>query len=129
MSTTPQPPHASAPTFTGRGALTQEGTLSTLHFGRSILDANGGGTVDDYSLRSFLDGFVLQRFQEGFTLAETRGVWKGGREDSLALTVVYPKANGRHFGVLLEEIRAEYCKRFRQDSVLRVDTAADVSFF
>ena len=127
MTTTPRPPDANAPTFTGRGLLTQTGTLSTLR--PQHPSQQWRGIVEDYSLRAFLDGFVLQRFPDGFIVAEVRGVWKGGREDSLALSVVYPKANARDFGVRLEEIRAAYCARFKQDSVLCVDTTAEVSFF
>lgn len=116
-----------APTRTGEPLDLVKGIESRLAFGRSI---PSGGTVTDYAVRAFLDTFVLPRFPRGFTVTESRGVWKGGQEESFALSVIYrdtPNAR-RDYGVKLEEIRAEYVRLFGQDSVLRIDARVSYSF-
>lgn len=116
-----------APTRTGKGKNTTQHVETRLVFGRSIPK---GGTVDDYAIRAFLDSYVGSRFPLGFNYTESRGVWKGGQEDSFSVSVVYPDTveARRDYGVRLEEIRAEYVRLFRQDSVLRIDGLVSVSF-
>jgi hypothetical protein len=125
---------ANASTRTGQPQNVVAGIESRLTFGRSIPKEVSGfviaETVSDYSVRAFLDGVVLPRFPDGFTYTESRGCWKGGQEDSFSVSVIYVnhgKAR-KDYGVKLEEIRAEYIRLFRQDSVLRTDTLVAYSF-
>lgn len=120
---------ADAPTRTGQSYDPIEGIESRLVFGRSI-PTKFPSTVTDYSVRAFLDSFVLSRFPAGFTVTESRGVWHGGNEDSFSVSVVYDNSTGtrKNVGVALEEIRAEYIRLFKQDSVLRIDTPVFFSF-
>ena len=124
-------PKPNAPTRTGLPSNPIKGIESRLVFGRNIPHGPGlGGTVTDYSVRAFLDGIVSPRFPQGFTVTESRGVWKGGQEDSFDVSVVYgnhPQTR-KNVGVKLEEIRAEYVRLFGQDSVLRIDTPVSYSF-
>jgi len=115
------------PTRTGKGKNTTQHIETRLLFGRSIPD---GGTVTDYSVRAFLDSYICSRFPLGFTYTESRGCWKGGQEESFSVSVVYPDTveARRDYGIRLEEIRAEYVRLFRQDSVLRIDGLVSVSF-
>ena len=120
-----------APTRTGKSRNPIEGIESRLVFGRSIPHGPQlGETVTDYSVHAFLDSFVSPRFPAGFTVTESRGVWNGGQEDSFTVAVVYgnhPQTQ-KNVGVKLEEIRAEYVRLFKQDSVLRIDTPVSYSF-
>ena len=120
-----------APTYTGTPRNATKGIETRLIFGRSIPHGPQlGETVTDYSVRAFLDSFVLPRFPSGFTVTESRGVWKGGQEDSFAVSVIYTNTPlvTKKFGVRLEEIRAEYIRIFHQESVLRIDTPVTYSF-
>lgn len=115
------------PTRSGQPRFPVTGILSELVFGRSI---PAGGNVSDYAVQAFLDSFVLPRFPGGFTVTESRGVWRGGNEDSFSVSVVYglDPAERRDAGVKLEECRAEYIRLHGQDSVLRIETPVTYSF-
>ena len=121
------------PTRTGQPRNVVAGIESRLTFGRSIPSSawcNVDRTVTDYAVRAFLDGFVQPRFPQGFTYTESRGVWKGGQEESFSVSVIYVNHDTakRDYGVKLEEVRAEYVRLFGQDSVLRTDTLVSYSF-
>jgi hypothetical protein len=79
----------------------------------------------------FLAEEVSPRFPDGLTIFETHGQWRGAdgrivRENSHVLVVLYrPDAASE---AKIEAIRAAYEKRFHQDSVMRVESAACVSF-
>ena len=118
-----------APTRTGKSRNPIEGIESRLVFGRNI-PKESGKTVTVYDVDAFLDSFVLPRFPSGFTVTGSRGVWKGGQEQSFTVSIVYRNdlVTRKKFGVRLEEIRAEYVRLFGQDSVLRIDTHVSYSF-
>lgn len=119
------------PERTGHGRQTDQGTESRLVFGRAIeLSPSGQTTVTDYAVRSFLDGFVLPRFPNGFTVTTARGVWNGGHEDTFTVSVVYSTDPGETLdaGIKLEECRAEYIRLHKQDAVLRIDSPVVYSF-
>jgi hypothetical protein len=80
--------------------------------------------------QDFLARVVTPRFPQGLTELEGRGQWRGPRglqrETSRVIVIVYrpdPTSDGK-----IEAIRSRYKARFRQTSVLRVDTTACVSF-
>ena len=94
-----------------------------LFCGMSIRD---GGVVTDAEVETFLTEVVEPRFPDGFTVWRARGAWQGGREDTLVIEIVHrndPDKDRR-----MREIASIYRERFRQESVLRVTTAATMQF-
>jgi hypothetical protein len=100
-----------------------------LYFGTSKPD---GGAVSDKKFERFLDQEVTPRFPDGLTLLTGTGQFRnsGGmiiQERSKLLILLYPltdiDASNR-----IEAIREAYKLMFQQESVLRVDSRAGVSF-
>ncbi|MBS1793790.1 MAG: DUF3574 domain-containing protein [Acidobacteria bacterium] len=94
-----------------------------LYFGTDIA---GGGKVADADWNRFLEETVTPRFPDGFTVLDGFGQYRDAtgrivREPSRVIVFLYPKAARREAGRKIDEIRAEYKKRFRQESVLRLD--------
>lgn len=100
---------------------------TTLYLGRSI---PGGGEVGDAALARFVAEEITPRFPDGFTLLDGAGAWRDRasgetiRERTKILVVLHPPARRG----AVEEIAAAYARRFGQQSVLRVETPADVTF-
>jgi hypothetical protein len=100
---------------------------STLYLGRSI---PGGGEVSDAALARFVAEEVTPRFPEGFTLIDGAGAWRDRtsgatiRERTVILIVLHPPSRR----AAVEEIAAAYARRFGQQSVLRVESPAQVRF-
>lgn len=86
----------------------------------------GGGTVSDGQVESFLTEVVEPRFPDGFTVWRARGAWQGGREETLVLEIVH--RNDPRLNRLVLEIADEYRTRFRQEAVLRVTSPATMEF-
>jgi len=100
-----------------------------LFFGTSKPD---GTAVSDDKFKRFLDVQVTPRFPDGLTLLTGSGQFKNSsgiiiQEKSKLLILLYPltdtDASNR-----IEAIRAQYKQDFQQESVLRVDSRAGVSF-
>jgi hypothetical protein len=100
-----------------------------LFLGRACAD---GAAVDDPAWAAFLADVVTPRFPDGFTVLDAAGQYRGRgdvavtRERTAVLVVVHdddPRAE-----TAIGEIVDAYKRRFGQHAVLRVDTAADVSF-
>ena len=104
-------------------------TVTELFFGLSSKDGKG---VSEQAWEGFLAEVVTPRFPQGLTVMEARGKWQEGdnkkivTEASKMLLIVHDGGNESH--AKLEAIIAEYKRRFDQESVLRVDTPAKVSF-
>jgi hypothetical protein len=100
-----------------------------LLFGRSL---KGGGTVDDAAWRDFLARSVTPRFPDGLTVLEGSGQWRQqatGRIVSEPSTVVeIVTAPAPDVFARLDAIRAEYRKRFDQESVGLVVNESCASF-
>ena len=99
-----------------------------LYFGRNRPD---GGTVSDVEWHTFLDSVVAPRFPAGFTVVEASGQWKGHsgqveREQAEVLTLLHPGDDPARRAV--EEVAAEYKRRFHQEAVLRERTPACTRF-
>ena len=99
----------------------------TLYFGT----AKPGGTVEPAEWSRFLQDSVTPRFPEGLTVWQASGQWRGAdgtivEEGSRVLTLVHADdaANSRN----VEEIAAEYKRRFKQEAVLRTREPVCVSF-
>jgi hypothetical protein len=100
-----------------------------LYFGT---DKPGGGRVTAEEWDKFLESEVTPRFPEGFTVLEGYGQFKdsGGkivREASLILVLFYPKKQRESVNLKIEELRANYKKKFNQESVLRLDYTKSVN--
>ena len=103
-----------------------------LYFGRN---KPSGGTVSVEEWRRFVDEFVTPRFPDGLTILEANGQWRGkdgiiAREQSMVVVLLYSRKDRKAANAKIEEIRAEYKKRFEQESVLRLDfrTSVRVTF-
>jgi len=90
---------------------------ATLYFGRTA----GGATVDEAAWRRFLAEVVTPRFPSGFTVLDGYGQWQGRASGQIAAepaTVVIVLAEpGAATLAALEAIRADYRRRFAQESV------------
>jgi hypothetical protein len=100
-----------------------------LFFGTSKPD---GSAVSEEELNQFVDAEITPRFPDGLTALTGYGQFKNSagviiQEQSVVLILLYPstmrEANSR-----IEEIRSAYKEAFEQESVLRVDSFARVSF-
>lgn len=94
-----------------------------LYMGRSI---PGGAMVSEEAWEKFLNDIVTPRFPDGFTVLSGRGQYReaSGRiakEPSQVIVFLYRKADRKAAGAKIEEIRREYMRQFRQESVLRTD--------
>ena len=79
-----------------------------------------------------MDEIVTPRFPEGLTILGAMGQWRGkdgsiAREETKVLVLLYSRKVRRAVNPKIEEIRSEYKKRFRQESVMRIDITKSVS--
>ena len=103
--------------------------MDRLYFGRSI---PGGGTVSDEAWAAFLREVVTPRFPDGLTVLHGDGQWRDSlgvviREPTAIVEILHPATAAADAAV--EAVAAEYKRRFRQESVLRVRASAVVDFF
>lgn len=103
-----------------------------LYFGR---DKNDGTQVSDEEWSKFLDEFVTPRFPDGLTVLEGKGQYRlqnGSivKENSKVLVLLYTPKTRLVNSRKINEIRNEYKKRFKQESVMRIDfrQTVNVSF-
>jgi hypothetical protein len=98
-----------------------------LYFGT----ARPAGQVSADEWRAFVDDVVTPRFPEGLSVWSASGQWKSAtgtvvREPSHVLNIVH--RTGARNDVAIREIVDAYKIRFQQESVLRVEGSACVSF-
>jgi hypothetical protein len=108
----------------GQEAAVQE----LVYFGTSI-PAGGVVSADDW--RQFLADTVTPRFPDGLSVWQAAGQWRASsgeiaREDSYVLNLTHPDTAEANTAV--RELMAVYRERFRQEAVLRVTSAACMSF-
>lgn len=99
-----------------------------LYFGRNRPD---GGHLSDGEWQQFLDDVVTPRFPDGLTVFEGTGQWKGKSgvvERERAEVVMLLHAGDEMARRAVEEIAAEYKRRFGQEAVLRERSATCASF-
>ena len=104
-------------------------TRTELFFGSAKPD---GSAVSEQEFRQFLAQEVTPRFPDGLTLLVGQGQFRNAsgvvvQERSMLLVLLYPsqEPRGNHE---IEAIREAYKRRFHQESVLRLDACALVSF-
>lgn len=100
-----------------------------LYFGSSKPD---GTVVSEEQFQRFIDQEVTPRFPDGLTLLTGYGQFRNSagviiKERSAELILLYPLSQ-RDASRKIEEIRENYKRAFQQESVLRVDSLATVSF-
>jgi len=95
-------------------------------------DREDGPDVTEAEFRGFLDAVITPAFPDGLTLLAGDGQFccdsSGNivKERSFVLILLYPLRRRRESSDKVEQIREEYKTAFRQQSVLRVDTALPV---
>lgn len=102
---------------------------TTLVFGLS----RSGGAVTEAEWQYFVDSYVTPRYRQGLTIIDTDGQWmmQTGeviKEDSMIIILLYDAKSQEENGKNIEFIIGTYKKLFQQEAVLRIDTAAGVSF-
>jgi len=100
-----------------------------LYFGAGKPD---GSMVTKREFMRFVDEEVTPRFPDGLTVLTGAGQFRNStgvivKERSRVLILLYPP-QARDAHRKLEEIREAYKRAFQQESVLRVDSVARVSF-
>ncbi len=101
-----------------------------LVFGLSKPD---GGSVSEEEWISFVDTYVTPSFKEGLTILDSDGQWmmESGeviKEDSRILILLYDNESSAEVDDTIEQIKETYKNLFNQEAVLRITTAAGVSF-
>ena len=99
----------------------------TLYFGTNKPD----GTVTAEDWQSFLNDSVTPRFPQGLSAWRASGQWKSDagplvRESSYVLNIVRP--DSAVTDAALHELVNTYKTKFHQEAVLRVQSAACISF-
>jgi hypothetical protein len=100
-----------------------------LYFGTQRL---GKSDVTDREFFLFVDEEITPRFPDGLTLLTGYGQFRNAQGDiiqerSKVLILFFPR-DTKDADKKVEEIRAAYKKTFSQESVLRVDSLARISF-
>jgi hypothetical protein len=99
-----------------------------LFFGLSRPD---GGAISEQVWQTFVDEIITPRFPQGFSVIDANGQWqetsgKIAHERSKILLILHdPDPEARKN---LEEIRAEYKRRFDQEAVIRESSEVRVAF-
>ncbi len=123
---------AMRPAAVPRAAVTQRPEVwrrTELYFGSQKPD---GTAVTEGQFMDFIDTVVTPRFPDGLTVLTGYGQFRNSagvivKERSMELILLYPPQR-RDADRKIEEIRTAYKQAFQQESVLRVDSLAAVSF-
>ncbi len=118
---------ACAPAIQSRGM--QQVVTERLYFGRNVAQTLG---VTDSAWAVFVSDVVSARLPNGFTFWAATGGWRGAdgrptREPSFVLEVVHAARSATSEAAIVAII-AEYKRRFRQESVLRVVSSGRASY-
>lgn len=92
-----------------------------------------GGAVTEAEWQYFVDSYITPRYRQGLTIIDTDGQWmmQTGeviKEDSRSIILLYGADARAENDKNIEFIIDTYKKLHQQEAVLRIDTAADVSF-
>lgn len=109
-----------------RGA-SERSVQSTLSFGMNSKDGSG---VSDQEWASFLETVVTPRFPDGFTVLTGYGQWRNGRSQKIVVesskVLILTHLDNRKTAERINEIKAAYVRRFRQDAVFHTRTAIEI---
>jgi hypothetical protein len=133
LSLTPACAHrgAAGGTAVGAGQLAQaNSTKVELYFGRRA----SGRLITNEEFKAFEEKVIRPHLPGGYTLMQATGFWSSPsgeqvEEETVILMVAVPRETpAETLDASIEPIRAEYCAQFAQQSVLRLDTAVNLSF-
>ncbi|HVS93177.1 MAG TPA: DUF3574 domain-containing protein [Mucilaginibacter sp.] len=100
-----------------------------LYFG---LSKPGGGTVTEQEWNNFKNDQACRVFKEGNTIIDATGSWRdpktGKSVTEPSRIVIYLHKNNAKISRQIDSLRQKYKTLFNQESVLRVDKKAAVSF-
>ena len=102
--------------------------LDRLYLGRSI---PAGGEVSEAQWTRFLAEVVTPRFPNGFTVLAGQGQWRdktGGIEHERSFILEFVHRDDAATEKAVQEIAADYKRRFAQEAVLRVREQVEASF-
>lgn len=103
--------------------------VTTIYFGLGVGDA--GDLIPPAAWEEFVRKDVADALPAGFTIVDAMGRWKDNdsvvREPSRMLIVIHD--GSPEMSRKLDQLRATYKSRFKQESVLRVDTPASLVSF
>lgn len=99
-----------------------------LYFGRTI---GINGYVSDIQWNQFLQNVVTLYFPDGFTTLTGTGQWKmeNGdivKERTMIVIILHDNTGFANDNITL--IKNAYCRRFHQESVMRIDSKVSVQF-
>lgn len=121
-----------ATTTTQSTVLSQaNSTKVELYFGRRA----DGRLITDEEFKAFEQTVVRPLLPGGYTLMQAHGYWTGADgkssdEETTILMVAFPRETAAAtVDASVDPIRRAYCSQFAQESVLRLDTATQLSFF
>lgn len=91
----------------------------------------GGGVVSDEEWNAFVADFVTPRYPQGLTIWRADGQWREkdgtlAREPVMIIEILHPISLEHDRAI--NEIAAEYKRRFHQEAVLRVTLPARMDF-
>lgn len=105
--------------------LTAEFLRTELYFGMNKPD----GEISEEEFKEFLDKIITPELPDGLTVLSGIGQFKDSQnrivqEKSKVIILLYPKKIRKQANLKIERIRESYKRKFRQESVLRVDTVS-----
>gem|GEM_PF-45951 len=109
------------------GAGQNKSVSETLYFGTGKSD----GQVSDEQWQSFVEDVITPRFPQGLSIWKAYGQWQSAagniiQEDSYVLNVIHHGEPASD--VAIAEIMNNYKQQFRQEAVLRVESAVCASY-
>ncbi|RKN36877.1 DUF3574 domain-containing protein [Streptomyces hoynatensis] len=124
-------PGTGAGDASGAGAADVGGVYQETRLLFGTARPGGGDAVTEEEFRAFVTEFVTPRFPEGLSVQEGYGQYLDAhgvieRERSYELVLYFPAGEDRDAAI--EEVRREYCERFGQESVGRVDDRVRMDF-
>jgi hypothetical protein len=99
------------------------------------LNKPNGGVISQQEFNAFICEHLTPSFPDGSTILNGSGQWLDAAkqitiaEESRTIIVSYPSAVFNAKNKAIKKISQEYCNRFGQDAVMRVDQKIEVVFY
>ena len=125
-------PGGALPASASGQAACPDGTAAYLRVELFFGLSRPGAVVTDAEFKAFVDDRITPRFPEGLTRLAGSGQFRdaGGTvvTEGARLLILLTPRDGSRLDEKVEAIRSDYRQAFQQQSVLRADAAACVSF-
>jgi hypothetical protein len=117
--------------FPQTSATDHDWIRSEIYFGQTY---RNGKPISNKAWQRFAGLSLSSSFHDGFTMIRAAGEWtdeKGHhyKEPTRVLIVVYPKAQAQVMDEAIRRVTSQYIREFNQESVLRIDSKADATFY